>query len=824
MRGVRVLELSASIAGAYCARLLAALGADVVTVEPADGSPLRHLGPWLPAPATAAQRANDRPAPNAGDPRRRSALHEHLDRGKRSVLVPDRADLDRLLAWADVVVSSCDGAPASALDLNARIASLNPAAVHVVVSGFGLTGPYATWKHSPLIDWASGGFLYLTGEPDREPLNPGSPLASYINGTTATIAAQAALFERTCTGIGQLVDVGAMECGAAGHQWSLTMYTHTGAVKRRWGTRFGEAFHPMSLYRCRDGWICIGAPMAPQWESFCLTTGIGHLLADERLYAPGERFERAAEIDELLQPWLDEHSPTDAVDILQEARVPASRVLDFTEVLRTEQLQERGYWTSVDGYPEAQVPRAPFALAGVDADRDAPGLGEHTEEVLAELARGAEQPRPAFPAIDLATKRVAEFTTAWAGPLTGRFLADLGLEVVKVEHPTSRGLSSPIPEPSPSWTWGTLADPLVRAAVFPNADPGQRPWNRMGVFNKMNRGKRSVCLDAKLGRGTEVLQRLLASADLVLHNFSPRGAASLGIDRDVAERLNPTAITVAMTGYGETGPMRSHASYGPLLEAFGGLDEAMGYEGEDPMRIGIAFPDEVGGLHGTVAALAGLWEQALTGEAVHIDLSQLEALLCFAGEALLATSVRGTAPMRIGNRSEDVAPHGVHRCAGDDGWVAITVRCDDEWRALVELLDDPRLETLAPAGVGDRMRASPTIDAAIAAWTASRTPLEAAHALQGAGVPACPAFTNRDLVEDEHLTARGFMATWDQQDVGTQTFPGFPIHFARRTVSLTGTPGLGADNERILASLGFSADEAAELEAAGIVMQTPPPG
>ena len=340
MRGVRVVELSESIAGAYCARLFAALGGDVATVEPADGSPLRHQGPWLPLAGSDA----------AGAPRR-SALHEHLDRGKRSVVVPAAADLDRLFAWADVVVSSCDGEPATARALHDRIASLNPAAVHVVVSGFGLTGPYATWKHSPLVDWASGGFLYLTGEPDREPLSPGSPLAAYLNGATAMIGAQAALFERTCTGVGQLVDVGAMECGAAGHQWSLTMYTHTGAVKRRWGTRFGEAFHPMSLYRCRDAWVCIGAPMAPQWESFCLTTEIGHLLADERLYAPAERFERAAEIDALLQPWLDAHDADDAVDVLEQARVPASRVHDFTEVLRTEQLTSRGYWAGIDDVP-----------------------------------------------------------------------------------------------------------------------------------------------------------------------------------------------------------------------------------------------------------------------------------------------------------------------------------------------------------------------------------------------------------------------------------------------------------------------------------------
>src|ERR1700677_4049805 len=137
MRGVRVLELSDSIAGAYCTRVLATLGADVVTLEPADGSALRRQGPWIPDPA-------DHPV----DERGRSALHQHMDSGKRSVVVGGE-DRDRLIRWADIIVSSCDGEPERSLALHDRIAALNPAAAHVVVSGFGLTGPYATWKHSP---------------------------------------------------------------------------------------------------------------------------------------------------------------------------------------------------------------------------------------------------------------------------------------------------------------------------------------------------------------------------------------------------------------------------------------------------------------------------------------------------------------------------------------------------------------------------------------------------------------------------------------------------------------------------------------------------
>src|SRR5436305_8587950 len=264
---------------------------------------------------------------------------------------------------------------------------------------------------------------------------------------------------------------------------------------------------------------------------------------------------------------------------------------------------------------------------------------------------------------------------AWAGPLTGRFLADLGADVVMVEHPASRGISQ-TEDPEADWQWGQLPPPHVRSAVYPKATPGERFWNRMGIFNKMNRNKRSVALDAKHERGSEILHGLLATSDLVLQNYSPRGARSLGIDVASVRRQNGSAVTVSMSGFGETGPLAGYLSYGPVLQAHGGFDEATGYEDGGPMRIGLAFPDAVGGVHGAFAALDALWEQRLTGGPVHVDISQLETLLSIAGDMLLATSVTGCDPVRHGNRSSSYAVQGVYRCRGDDAWVAVSMRND----------------------------------------------------------------------------------------------------------------------------------------------------
>ncbi len=808
MRDLRVLELAADVGVAWCGRLLASTGADVVLAEPPGGGPLRHASPWF----------TDR----AGV--RRSATHEHLHGAKRGVrLVPDDPEFDAAVRWADVVLMGCDGDVPATAALHRRIAGVNRRAVVTVVSGFGLSGPSAGWRHSTLIDWASGGYLYLTGEAEREPLQGGGPWASYVTGTTAAVATAAAVMEATRTGSGQLVDVGAMEAVAAAQQWSIVMYTHTGAVKRRWGRRFGEAHYPLSLYRCMDGrWLCVVAATPEQWEHFCATTGTTGLLADHDLDIPGVRFARADEIDAAVAPFLATHTAGEAVERLQANRVPAGPMLDFVEVLASAHERSRGFWQPREDLASgATLPGPPFRLDDHAArPAPAPALGADDAgfrgELLAPVAR--RQPR-----IDLRAVRVVELTVAWAGPLAGRWLADLGADVVKVEHPTARGVRRRIEPPGPGeWRWGEDAPPRVRAPIYPQADPGERPWNRGGSFNKLNRGRRGVCLDAKAPGGREVLDELIAGADLLVHNFTPRGARTLGVDPERLTTLNSTLASVAMTGWGEHGPMATYSSYGPILEAYAGFDEATGYRGGGPMRIGLALADAVGGLHGAYALLAALWEREVVQRPVHVDLAQLEAMLAIGGERILVASIDRAPPARNGNRSADHAPQGVYSCAGDDAWVAVTVADDTAWRALVDLVDDERLDALSGASLAQRTEHHDEIDVVLAAWTGRRAAAEAAADLQRAGVAACPAMTNRDLVEDPHLAARGFIAEWDQPDVGIMRFPGFPVHFERLSVSLRHAPSLGEHNEEVLRALGRNDAELAALTAAGAIADAPP--
>jgi crotonobetainyl-CoA:carnitine CoA-transferase CaiB-like acyl-CoA transferase len=402
--------------------------------------------------------------------------------------------------------------------------------------------------------------------------------------------------------------------------------------------------------------------------------------------------------------------------------------------------------------------------------------------------------------------------------------------VIKVEHPTSRGGHLP-DDPSlrqrdgiDNWTWGTLPGPIFRSGIFPDAEPGDQPWNRQGVFNKMNRNKRSLCIDLKLPGGREVFDRLVAKSDVLLNNYSPRGVRSLGIDYASLSAINPNIVTVSLSGFGATGPDQARVSWGPMLESQSGLAATTGYPDRGPMKMGAALPDPTGGIHGAFAVLAALSERDRTGTGFDVDVSQLEAYASIGGEIYLAASLTGEAPPRRANQSLQHAPQGVYPCAGDDAWIAITVASDAEWAALVSVIGDDTLADPALASVAARFDRHDDLDKAISAWTAAYDKFELTHRLQGAGVTAFASLTNRDIVEDPHLAARQFIVEWDQPAVGVRKYPGFPIHFsALPPPAMNPCPDLGQDNHYVLRDVvGETPEAIADLEQRGVIATSPP--
>ncbi|MYA01724.1 MAG: CoA transferase [Chloroflexi bacterium] len=379
MSGLRVLDLSDNVSGAYAARLLATAGAQVTLVEPTAGSALRSRPPLL----------------TSLEPKR-SAAFEYLSAWKRGVALDWSTDagwsaLERLLDHSDVVITTLSADQALAFDRRAR--SGRPALIHVAATSYGLSGPWAGWRSSDLTDWAASGYLYITGDPLREPLQGAGPWASYVAGIASAIGAMAALHARRSNGRGQLVDVGAMEVMASAHQWSLVMWSHQGRIKHRANNRHAEAHHPVSLMQVQDGWVCIAAPTQAQWVNLCVALDLPEMADDPRFATAGLRFDVAEEIDGRFAPFLMARNRTEVVEYLQGFHVPASAVLSMDEMLKDPQLQARAFWA----YPEplgegVKMPGVPFVLpSSPDNFNSAPRLGADTAQALGEAGMAEDE-------------------------------------------------------------------------------------------------------------------------------------------------------------------------------------------------------------------------------------------------------------------------------------------------------------------------------------------------------------------------------------------------------------------------------------------------
>ena len=577
---MKVVDLSTDVAGRWAAKLLAQGGARV----------LRPAG---------------RDAPGA--------LTTYLDESKQ--LVPWTGD--SLLAGADAVFSSFDRGSPSGLAAEARI----PAdCVHVTTSTYGSTGPRASWRGGPLAAWAAGGYLAITGEPDREPLIGPEHLCEYVCGYTAAIAAEAALRRRAHTGRGADIDLSAMEAMLSVHQTTFSQLP-LGSIRRRQG-RFYEVY-PLATRPCRDGYVKLCIVTEEEYDRFLIAIGRADLAGDERFEARDQRFVHREAFDAEIAPFLESRTAEEIVELLHAHGVTAAKVATADDVRTNPQLEFRGYWRGGAG-PGPPIPVARSFGA----------------------APGPRPPSPLSrtrsPELPLDGVVVADFTVFWAGPFAARNLADLGARVIWVERPGSRA------------RWNFDADPAsVRIDDLYHLE--------------MGRNKESLVLDLTSPQGLAAARALIARADVVLENNRPGVMDKLGLGPAAVCSEFPHVVYVSLSGYGSRGPWSQRRSYGPAIEAASGIEGRTGYAGGEPLRLGHPLPDAVGGLAGTLAALRGLRERGPRGFGGWYDVSQLEAYVAVSGEDYLAG---GRLP-RQGNRSRWGAEQGVFPCAGDDAWLAV---------------------------------------------------------------------------------------------------------------------------------------------------------
>lgn len=804
-RELQVVEIAGAQPGAFAAKLFADHGARVVRVEPPGGDPLRGLGePWGAIGSEWAFLNTSKTACC-------------LDLEERT----GRDALAALIDRADVVIESAAPDPLRPLTADLGDDQL----VRAYVSPFGLSGPYAGYRSNGFTDDAIGGHMWVGGEGDREPLQRRGLHTQLQAGAHAFIGAMAALLARERIGRGQTVEVSHQEGMAALHQHTTTMWTHGGHIIRRAGNAQAGPWHPAGVYPCKDGHVFLGHSVGAKLIPFVQLLGREDLFDDPRFATDGARGAHKKEFDALLTARLLELTVDEITELGRAVFSPIGPVPAMLEVLQDDQYAARDFWVALapsDGdAPPLRFPRGLFAINGRGAELGPPpprpsASGPHAPDRPAASAAWTA-PTPALGAETLTTGpldgiRVLDLTRVWAGPIAGRILGDLGADVIHIESPWNRG-------------YNVRDEEMARLShVYPGNVLGDRPWNRVGGFNKLARNKRGLTLNLQDERARSLFAALITQSDVVLENYSPRVMPQLGFDSDSLTRLNPRIVHTAMNGYGSSGPGQNRVALGPVIEAAVGLTAMMGYRDTGPYRSGVAWADPVAGLAAVAGTLVALWNRdASDGAPQEVETAMAESMATFVGEELLAAQVRGSNAPRIGNRHPVHAPQGAYQCAGHDRWLAISVETDAEWTALCDVAGiDGRLRRLDRAG---RQREHDAIDAAISTWTRPQSPGPAMALLQSRGVIAAQVSDGRDLVEDPQLAAREFWAELDHPDVGPMRYPGNPIRLSETPITYRrAAPCLGEHNTEILAGrLDLGSDEIAQLEADGVIAREPPP-
>jgi crotonobetainyl-CoA:carnitine CoA-transferase CaiB-like acyl-CoA transferase len=786
--GIRIVELAESVAGEYCGKLLADLGAELVKVErPATGSPTRSMAPVL----------------EGGDGRSESALFAYLNTNKRSVAIDlgtrdGLGEAHRLIASAAAVIDDhCDRWLRDArLDADGFL-SAYPHAVFCSVTPFGLGAPEHFDAATSLTAFHASGWGYhmapLDGPP-RPPLKgPGRFLAEYDGGLDAAIGLMAALLRRERIGGGDWLDT---SCQAAlvGRADHIVGRVLAGELEGGPSREVYARREPTGAYRCADGGIHIYATPF-HWKS--LKTLLGNpdwasKYPDDWLFTGTK--EMVEEFRGRFRDWLADKQRDKLCEEAQELGIPIVALNGPADLANSAQLKVRGFFQELE-HPvlgKASYPTVAYKLSRTPAEltRPAPALGEH-DGIEAEPAKPAP-PRPAPEGKGpLAGMRILALTKVWAGPFAVKLLAYLGAEVIKVE--SRKTLDS---------MRTFLSDDIDRVPIFQSLSPQMK----------------SVAIDMKSESGMKHLRGLIAQCDAVIDNLRPGAMARMGLDYEGLREIREDIVAVSLKMHGTEGPLAHQTGYAPSFAALSGMNGLVGYEGETPMGMHQFYGDTTAGAAIAMGTLAALMHRQRTGEGQFVDVAATEAITAMIGDSLLAYSLTGEPPASDGNRHADMAPHGAYPCKRGE-WIAIAADSEQTWQALCAALGAARLAEDSRFTMLDARQANlAQLDDELSKLTATRDAAPLAAQLRQAGVPAVLSQNSLDLVSDTLLWQRGAFTAVETSWGELRPIVGPPWRFALAGTNVTrGAPDLGEHSRYAYCDLlGLSERELQSLVEEGV--------
>jgi crotonobetainyl-CoA:carnitine CoA-transferase CaiB-like acyl-CoA transferase len=800
---VRVLDLSDE-RGIMAGFLLAQLGAEVIHVEPPEGSTARRMPPL------------DERQGHQGE----SLFWQAFAAGTQSIALAmdtleGRERLRELAADADVLIES----GALDLDLDALRAD-NPLLVTVSISAFGPDGPKAHYAASDLTVWASAGPLALTRDPGTgKPLAMAIPQAFHQAAMDGACGALMALAARGEHGPGQHAEVAAQPsnllctlfghlAGPVGHEGYAM--ANAGMSKKDLDLSGSGARTQKTFWQVRDGTVemHIGIGTAAGRFSNALfkwLRSIGEcpeeFAAWDWITLPDRIREGEVSMDDVerarahVEPIFERFTKNEMTEIAEKNGLMMAPILTTADLMVSPQLLARDFFAKV-GDGQIRLP-APFSGAGglSGSVARAPRLGEH--------AGFAPQTTPAntvnAPAASRPLEGLKVLDLAWviAGPLVGRTLADFGASVIRVE--SSKRLDT-----------ARVLGPFPGGEFNPQTSVS---------YDSCNLGKLGLSLDLSREEARSVVRDLARWADVVIESFLPGQMEKFGLDYASLKAINPKLVMLSSSLTGQTGPTARLPGFGNIGAALSGMKQMIVAADGTPLGPYGPYTDYIAPRFALMALLSALDERKRTGEGCHLDISQTETAVTFLAPQLLDYQVNGRVVVAKGNRDESFAPHGVLRCAGEDKWIALTVRGDDEWARMAALIGGEALGVRF-ASLEGRKADEDELERIVEQWTSARSPAEAETALQAVGVPAHRVSDTYDIAGDPQLAHRGSLLKVAQPiagetvvDASRFNLSASPARYGRHA------PRFGEDNEKVLAEvLHYSPEKIEALRESGVLV------
>jgi crotonobetainyl-CoA:carnitine CoA-transferase CaiB-like acyl-CoA transferase len=764
LRGVRVLEVSSRASGAYAGRLLAVMGADVSRLGPAVE---------LAAPPAAAQSTDSWLHSGKALLERRPAPAEAVAGVDLVLLETDAAD-EGWVSWAREVAAAADAREAPP----------------VVVKLAGATVDGSVVPSDSLTVGAWSAMSWSMGDADKAPLTLPFDLTDFQLALYGTAAGLAGLLADPRRPELRQVEVAGRDVLAyyVG-QITANFLPYERPWAREGARPPGSAgVYPASIFPCLDGHVVLMCRNYKEWHALLGAMGDPEWSRDPKFDDPRVVARlHSDEADAHLIPWIAGQTSDDLVKLGRASGLAVAPILSVREALEEPQFAFRDFFAELS--PGLRSATVPWQLEQVP----------ESQPVREWHVTGAQEE----PTRLLEGLRVLDLSWVWSGPLTTSVLGDLGAEILKVEHA------------------GHMDTGRHRGRARRNGVEVEGPEHEATpYFNQMNHGKRSITLDMKRPEARAILLDLVEQCDVVVENMRPGVLQRLGLSyADFAAR-NPSVVMLSMTMAGQEGPLKAMKGYGGIMAAMSGLESLIGYDEHNIVgSLSPALGDPNAAGHALCALFGSLIRRRRTGRGCWIDVSQIEALMCVMPAPILASQLDGQVGVPV-NTHPQFVPYGHFPAMGNDRWLALAIRSDDQWSALVQMAGDaPWANDARWKAAEGRVAGRAELEEQIALWTAGQDRDALVSDLLERGIAAAPVSSFEEMTDSAWVKSQDLKVCVDHRYLGETDVFVAPFRYgAHRVGRARPAPLLGADTDSILTDLlGMEPTRIQDLHEQGVL-------